>query len=324
VNGASQLANPEWDGTRATPTIDGDAIYTYGSLGDLTCRNLADGKLRWQVNVLKETGGEAAAWGTASSPLVDAEHVYVQAGVGEGASIAVAVDKKTGKIAWQSEAKGKAGDADKEPSGASYAAIVAADVDGEKQVIVFAAHDLYGIDAATGKTRWSIPWATQYDVNGSTPIVRDGKLLVTSEYDVSKAALFQLKPDGLTKLWETKELRSRFQPVIVENGYIYANSFGNLVCLKWADGKLVWEAKDRALRLGVGGTILRVGADKLLTMGETGSMALATVSPQGVKLAGKPVEVFEGKNNWATPLVYEGKIFARGQEEVVAFNVRGR
>jgi outer membrane protein assembly factor BamB len=324
VGGGSQMGNPEWDGTRATPTIDGDAIYTFGSLGDLVCRNLSDGKLRWQINVLKETGGDAPAWGTASSPLVDGERVYVQAGIGDGAPLAVGVDKKTGKVAWQSEAKGVAGGGGKEASGASYAAIVPADVDGEKQIIVFAARDLYGMDPATGKTRWSEPWPTQYDVNGSTPVVRDGKLLVTSEYDTSKAALFKLKPDGLTKLWESKALRSRFQPVIVENGYIYANSFGNLICLTWADGKIAWEAKDRALRLGVGGTILRVGGDKMLTMSETGNMTLATVTPKGAKAVGAPVEVFEGKNNWATPLMYDGKIFAKGQDEIVAFDVRGK
>jgi outer membrane protein assembly factor BamB len=285
---------------------------------------LSDGKLRWQVNVLKETGGDAAAWGTASSSLVDAERVYVQAGIGDGAPVAVAVDKKTGKIAWQSEAKGTPGADGKEPSGASYAAIVPADVDGEKQLIVFAARDLYGMDPASGKTRWSTPWPIQYDVNGSTPVVIDGKLLVTSEYDVSKAALFQLKPDGVTKLWETKALRSRFQPVVVEKGFIYGNSFGMLVCVKWSDGKTVWEANDPALRLGVGGTILRLGGDKMLTMSETGRMALATVTPKGAKVAGAPVEVFEGKNNWATPLVYDGKIFARGQEEVVVFDVGGK
>jgi outer membrane protein assembly factor BamB len=324
VGGASQLGNPDWDGTRATPSIDGDAIYTFGSVGDLVCRNLSDGKLRWKVNVLKETGGDAAAWGTASSPLVDADRVYVQAGIGEGAPVAVGVDKKTGKIAWQSEAKGIAGGDGKEASGASYAAIVRADVDGEVQLIVFAARDLYGMDPASGKTRWSIPWPTQYDVNGSTPVVRDGKLLVTSEYDTSKAALFALKPDGVTKLWESKALRSRFQPVIVENGYIYGNSFGVLVCLNWSDGKQVWEANDRALRLGVGGTILRLAGDKMLTTTETGRMALVAVTPKGAKVLGAPVEVFEGKNNWATPLVYDGKIFARGQEEIVAFDVGGK
>ena len=63
------------------------------------------------------------------SPLVDADKVDVQAGIGDGAPVAVAVDKKTGKIAWQSEAKGEAGGGN-EPSGGSYAAIVKAEVGG--------------------------------------------------------------------------------------------------------------------------------------------------------------------------------------------------
>ena len=128
AGGGGGLKNADWDGTRATPTIDGDAIYTFGSTGDLVRRNLADGKLVWQLNVLKETNGQAAQWGTASSPLVDVEKVYVQAGIGDGAPVAVAVDKKTGKIAWQSQAKGSAGGGGESRTAGATAVPVAAEV----------------------------------------------------------------------------------------------------------------------------------------------------------------------------------------------------
>ena len=102
----------DYVGTRATPTIVGDRIYTYGSAGMLVGRTLADGKELWRLDVLKETGSEmlaikAGGWGEASSPLVVGDAVYVQGG--ETGPAALAVDKNTGKVLWKSEAQGPAG-----------------------------------------------------------------------------------------------------------------------------------------------------------------------------------------------------------------------
>ena len=46
-----------YEGTRATPTIAGDRIYTFGGTGDLVARDLATGELAWRVAVLGVTGG---------------------------------------------------------------------------------------------------------------------------------------------------------------------------------------------------------------------------------------------------------------------------
>ena len=36
------------------------------------------------------------------------------------------------------------------------------------------------MDPQDGKTLWSIPWKTNYDVNAATPVYRDGHLFITS------------------------------------------------------------------------------------------------------------------------------------------------
>src|SRR2546430_16364512 len=126
-------------GTRATPAIDGDRIYTYGGQGELTCRNLADGKERWQLNVLKETASTPPQWGMASSPLIAGNLLYVQSG--QGGAIAVAVDKLTGKLAWKSEATGAGG----------YAHPMLAGVSGAPPLIIFAGRAIYGLGPPTGR-----------------------------------------------------------------------------------------------------------------------------------------------------------------------------
>ena len=109
----------------ATPTIDGDRIYTYGGGGDLVCRELKTGKEVWKLNVLDETGSTVLDLNQASAPLVTDKLIYVQNGT--GSCTAVAVEKTTGKLAWKSQATGAGG----------YAAIIQVQVAGKLQLIVF-------------------------------------------------------------------------------------------------------------------------------------------------------------------------------------------
>jgi outer membrane protein assembly factor BamB len=122
---SDESAGPAWKtkypGTRATPVVEGDAVYTYGGGGELTCRDLVSGKPRWQTNVLKTTGSDPLGWGQGSSPLIVGDLLYVQSG--QGGAVAVAVKKADGSVAWQSEARGVGG----------YAHPILADVSGQNQ-----------------------------------------------------------------------------------------------------------------------------------------------------------------------------------------------
>lgn len=93
-------------GSRASPTIEGQFIYTYGGSGDLFCRKLADGEEVWHINLLKELGCENLEWGVSSQPVIDGDRIYLQGGT--GGPLAVAVDKKTGKIVWRTQDTGLA------------------------------------------------------------------------------------------------------------------------------------------------------------------------------------------------------------------------
>jgi outer membrane protein assembly factor BamB len=294
-------------GTRATPSIDGDRIYTYGGQGVLICRNLADGKPRWTLNVLAETGSKPQQWGAASSPLVAGNLVYVQSG--QGGAVAVAVDKLSGKVAWKSQATGAGG----------YAHPILADVAGAKQLIIFGGTTTYGMDPQSGRTLWEYPWQTSFEVNSSTPIYRDGKLFVTSEYDHGCIQL-ALSPSGATRVWENKNILGKFQGAILDGDYLYANSAGTIVCVAWADGTLKWRASDPKMRLGIGGAIVRSG-DKLLAMTERGKLILARATPDGIQSLGQAEEVVEGKEVWATPLLYGGRVYVKGAQELVCLEI---
>ncbi len=304
-------AKRSYPGSRATPTIEDDRIYTFGGRGDLICRMLADGKQIWHVNVMEATGvTKTQEWGLASSPLIVGNLIYVQNGV--GGPIAVAVNKADGKLVWQSEAKGLAG----------YAHPILVDVSGTKQLIVFGGDAVHGIDPADGRTIWSEPWQTKYDVNATTPVYRDGHLLVTSGYD-SGAMMLRLSATGAEKLWAYrdarghKHIKSRFPGVVLDHDVLYANCEGILRAMSWPDGKILWET--RAVRFGTGGSFVRHG-ERLIGLSERGELMLVKATADGAeKVAG--VKIDDGNQNWATPTVSGGRLYVKTTEALHCFDV---
>lgn len=298
----------DWTGTRASPVIEGDKIYTYGFSGDLVCRELADGKLVWHTNVLAETGARPITWAQASNPTIDGDVIYVQGG--SGGALAVAVNKKDGKVIWKAE----------EALG-GYAKVTVADVGGQKQLIVFGGKALYGLNPADGKTLWSEPYETEYDVNAATPIYKDGKVLVTSSYRQGRITLYEVTAGGVKKVWSNKDITMRFQPPIVEDGYIYGTQKdpGFVTCLKWEDGSVVWRSTEK---ISQGGSLLRVGGDKMILMSQTGEGILARVTPKGLeKLSEAKLVADNSKNVWSTPLVYQGKLFVKGRDGLACYDI---
>src|SRR5262249_45472931 len=59
-------------GSRCTPTVDGDLVYALGTQGELACLKVADGKEVWHKNLKKDFGGRyMAMWAYCESPLID-------------------------------------------------------------------------------------------------------------------------------------------------------------------------------------------------------------------------------------------------------------
>ena len=316
---------PDWTGSRASPVVDGDRLYTYGLRGDLVCRERASGKQIWHVNVVNETKTKPLTWGQGSNPLIADDRLYVQSGI--NGPVAVCLDKKTGKLLWQSEnipadpAKADPDDYGKgETDKGGYARPVLVDVQGTRQLIVFGGEALWAFNPDTGKTIWSQPWQTEYDVNAATPIYHEGRLFITSAYGKPPArnAMFELSPTGAKQLWSNNQLTSKYQPPILDGGYLYGNSEGAVRCLDWKDGKTLWTAKDR---ISQGGSLVRIAPDKLLMFSETGKAILARATPEKYEKLSEFQAVERTTNAWSTPLVYQGRLYAKGRTDFVCYDI---
>jgi outer membrane protein assembly factor BamB len=92
-------------GPRATPSIDGGRVYTFGAEGMLHCLDLATGKKIWSVNAKTQFEAPKGFFGIACSPLIEGDALLLNIGGGKSAGI-VAFDKVTGKIRWKQDGFG--------------------------------------------------------------------------------------------------------------------------------------------------------------------------------------------------------------------------
>jgi outer membrane protein assembly factor BamB len=307
--------DPSYPGPRATPTVDGDRVYTAGGAGMLLCLDAGSGKVHWQHDLVQELGARGGQWGQAFSPLVDADLVITVPGA-RGSSLA-AFNKLTGAPAWQ------AGD-----DLPGYSSPVIFTASGVRQVVTMTGNSVVGVVPRDGRLLWRFPWETQFQVNAATPVVfhtrRGGRLqdyvFVTSGYG---------KGCALLRLERTAAGDFRPLPVFVNNflcshhgspvryrDHVFGFNESTLVCMDLRTGEIRWSKN------GYGkGTLLRVDG-RLLVMGEKGQLALMEATPkEPAPLAEAPI--FRVRRScWTLPALADGRAFLRGEEELFCLDLR--
>lgn len=178
-------------GLCSTPTVEGDRLYYVTPACEVVCAGVQDGKEVWKLDLMKEFKVHPYHL-AAGSPLVVGDLVMVVSGNGRDergnlpspkAPSFLAVNKNTGKVAWQSDLPG-----DRIIQG-QWSNPTYAEVNGKGQVI-FPGGDawLYSFEPATGKLIWKFnctpneEGAKDNDGIGNyivaTPVVYDNKLFI--------------------------------------------------------------------------------------------------------------------------------------------------
>ena len=82
-------------GPRATPTLSGGRVYTFGATGIVNALDARNGSVVWSRNAASDTHKKVPGWGFASSPLVVGDVVIVAT-----AAALAAYDIGTGNPRW--------------------------------------------------------------------------------------------------------------------------------------------------------------------------------------------------------------------------------
>ena len=301
-----------YHGIRSTPTVEGGNVYTTSRQGDLFCLDAAKGGVKWSKNFTKDFGGKVPTWGFAISPLVEGELLIVEPG-GPGAAV-VALKKESGEVVWKAGA---------DPAG--YSSPVVFELKGERGVAVFAAKTLVGRSVKDGKELWRYPWKTSYDVNAATPLVDGTRVFISSGYG-SGCALIDVGVTPVKEIWRNKNMRNHVNSCVLWKGFIYGFDDEKLRCLDAATGAVKWTED----KYGKGSVSIADG--KLLLYSEKGQLGLATPSADGYKeLAFVPALTVKAKYpggaqtpTWAVPVLANGKIYCRSQDDLVCLDVAGK
>jgi outer membrane protein assembly factor BamB len=302
---------PQYPGTRATPTVDGDTLYCLASDGELNAVG-TDGKVKWHKNLKAEFAGEVGFWAYTESVLIDGDKLICTPG-GKTATLA-ALKKADGSVVWKSEVPG--GDV------ADYASIMAVTGGGKKQYVQYLRKALVGVDAETGKFLWKYTRTQDQGASVLTPVVSDGKVFVAGSR--TGGGLVKLEADGggvkATEVFFEKAYGPSMGGAILVDGSLYftAGSGGGakLYCVDFATGKEKWK------EACVGSASLCVADGMLYARGWNGDLALVEVNPEKYVEKGRFKQPFKTKTQgWPHPVVANGGFYVRDMDTLLCFDV---
>jgi outer membrane protein assembly factor BamB len=298
------FSNDRGDGPRSTPTVDGDRLFALGGSGDLVCLDVKNGKPVWAKNLLRDFRGSNIYWGLSESPLIAGDRVLVQAG-GRNAGI-VALDKTSGKPLWSQHS-----------DEAGYSSAVIANVGGTQHAIFFTAHRAIGVSVRDGRELWSYDRVSNRTANIATPVVAGNRVFLSSDYGTG-AALLELSPSGAREVYFTPEMRNHHSTSILVGDHLYGFSGSILTAMKLADGAVAW--RDRS----VGKGSLAYADQRLYLYSENGVVGLAEPAPTGYREHGRFRLQAGSLPTWSHPIISNGKLILRDQDNVYAYDVRQR
>ena len=326
-----------WIGTRSTPTVDGDKVYTFSTDGLLHCFDKVSGQVLWSktVNI-----GKKPRWGFAGSPLIEGDKVILDAG---DSGVAVFKDTPTHDIAWSSTGE------------AAYSTPVPfVGEDGKRVVVLFSGTQVVGVNPADGSKVWWRAWEKP-TINGVDPLVCGNRIYV-SQWDIGSEML-QPGTGALTPVWSTRAVKSHYMTAVTLNGYIYGFSgrqktdyYQRLFCIRAEDGNGMWEVNTKNTKSGsgeygyiglgqltackfagddvlliqcAGGTAFEHSGSKYDTKGD---ILLIDATPSGMTVRGERFSLNAASEQcwWNAPVLSNGRIYCRGDKgALVCLSVSG-
>jgi outer membrane protein assembly factor BamB len=300
----------------ATPAADGRIVVAWFGSQGVYAYNF-DGSLRWKVDLGHlDVGAYDVAtleWGTASSPILWNDLVFLQADTHQDSFI-LALDAATGDVRWKA-------DRDELPSWGTPTVVAAP---GGPQLVTNGSKFIRAYDPRSGKELWRLGRSSQITV--PTPIQADGLIVVASGRGPERP-IFVVRPtasgditlrDDQTAndavVW-SRTGRGPYMPTPLAYDhllYVLGNN-GVFHAYRLATGEELYES--RVPQLGSGFNASPVAADaKIYISGEDGDLVVLAAGPGFKHIATNSI----GEALMATPALSQGVMYLRTSMSLLA------
>ena len=313
-------------GPRTTPLVSDGRVYTLGTMGNLACQEAKDGQLVWSRDFVKEFGLKVPTWGVSAHPLLDGDKLICVVG-GEG-TVAMAFDRNTGRELWRALSA-------REPG---YCPPMIYEWNGRRQLIIWHAEAVNGLDPETGRVLWTEPWKLNYGMAIPTPRRLEDGLFLTCFYNGSMRLRFEAGKEVPVVAWktakqsekDTQHLNCTMATPWVEDGHVYGPcSYGQFRCLRLDTGERLWEtyAPTTGKSERWGNCFVIKNGSQWFLLSEQGDLIIAKLSPKGYDEVSR-AHVIDPVNQdprrpvvWSHPAFAQRRVFLRNDQEIVCYDL---
>jgi len=286
-------------GPGATPTIDGDYVYANSREGEIRKLKVETGEVVWIFDLRKELRLNLPEWGFTCSPLLFEDEILIEAGS------VIGINKQTGKLAWKTT-----------PRMPGYGTPELFEFEQKPYLAALNNEGVSVVDLTSHEEVSFFAWDSPYNTNSTTPIWQDGKLFISSGYNIG-CVLLNFDGVSLSPEWQNKNMRNHMNSCILKGGYLYGVDGNSHIrrtvtfnCLDWESGDLLWSQP------GMGCGAVSAVNNHLLIMSDDGELILAEMTPKAYREQGR-VRVMN-EQCWTVPVLCNNLIYCRGADGTLA------
>lgn len=296
----------QYPGPGATPTVDGELVYTLSRDGQLYCFKAATGEIAWHKNLVDEYKIVKKEWmyGFAGSPLVVGKQLILQLNAG-----AAALEIGTGKPIWHWH--------DDDADCGGYASPVLFD-NGGTPALAILGKSMVAL-STDGKELWRVSRWQPYDhgLNATDPLFLGSQVFLSQGNYTRSCGVFSFGKGRPDKVWRNGDkdngpMLATFHTPILYNGNLYGWNDDKLACVEFKTGKTLWEEKGLAAKYGS----LIMADDKLLVVSDRGELLIVKADPSECKILARAQLI--DKSVWTTPSLAGGLFYVRNIKGDVA------
>lgn len=297
-----------------TPASDGKSVYAFYGKSGVHAYSL-DGKKRWEKQVGALSNNRR--WGSAASLMLHDGKLIVNAA--DEARAIIALDPENGDEIWRAP-----GDSLE----LAFGTPIVVKEQGRETLVLGVPHEIWALNPDNGKLRWLAE--TPIPGNVSPSVVQgDGRVFVFGGYPTR--ATVAIRTGGSRDVTSTHTLwriaKTTYVPTpVYRDGHLYfVNDQGFALCLKAADGEVVYEERLPGLSGGRGRGGRPVYASAVYA---NGNYYAVTRKAGTFVIAAKPrfelvtTNVIRGDDSQfnATPAISSNQIFLRSDRALYCFS----